>query len=120
MDAMMEHRPECGFRRGGTCICDLAGTMSPKSASVPFRPFNAGVLVRRHEAAAESAGGIVIPETAKDPPKSGTVVAFGPACVNGLREGMTVFFRDLTGIEIEIAGVRYLWMEECDLLGEAS
>jgi len=89
------------------------------------RPLHDRVLVKRVEEEQISRGGIIIPDTAKEKPIKGRVVAVGPGrkLDNGelrtltVREGDTVLFSKYGGSELKIDGVEHLIMREDDILG---
>lgn len=90
-----------------------------------FRPLHDRVLVRRVESEARSAGGIIIPDTAKEKPMEGEVIAVG----NGVRDetgalrpldvkaGDRILFGKYSGTEVKIDGEELLIMKESDILG---
>ena len=85
------------------------------------------VVVRAQEAEETTAGGLIIPDTAKEKPQKGTVVAAGPGKVeNGTKVDMTVKKGDIVlygkyaGTEVTIAGEDLLIMRESDILGIVS
>ena len=90
-----------------------------------FRPLHDRVLVRRVTAEEKTAGGIIIPDTAKEKPQEGEVVAVGPGArdengrVNALdvKVGNRVLFGKWSGTEVKIDGVEYLIMKESDIMG---
>ncbi|WP_332810581.1 co-chaperone GroES [Sphingomonas sp.] len=90
-----------------------------------FRPLHDRVLVRRIEAAEKSAGGIIIPETAKEKPQEGEVVAIGTGAraENGtitpldVKAGDKILFGKWSGTEIKVNGEDLLIMKESDVLG---
>ena len=90
-----------------------------------FRPLHDRVLVRRVEAEEKSAGGIIIPDTAKEKPQEGEVVAVGPGALddNGKRvapevkPGDFVLFGKWSGTEVKIDGEDLIIMKESDILG---
>jgi chaperonin GroES len=90
-----------------------------------FRPLHDNVLIKRLEAAEEQHGGIIIPDTAKEKPQEGKVLAVGPGKLldNGTRRpvaasvGNTVLFGKYAGTEITVDGDEVLVMRESDLLG---
>ncbi len=90
-----------------------------------FRPLHDNVLIRRLEAEEEQQGGIIIPDTAKEKPQEGQVLAVGPGkrLEDGSRRqlGVTVdnkvLFGKYAGTEITIDGEELLVMRESDLLG---
>ena len=74
-----------------------------------FRPLHDRVLVRRVEAEEKTAGGIIIPETAKEKPQEGEVVSVGT--------GDKILFGKWSGTEVKINGEDLLIMKESDILG---
>jgi chaperonin GroES len=89
-----------------------------------FRPLHDRVLVKRLEEEKTSAGGILIPDTAKEKPSSGEIVAVGKGkVVEGkaqpmdVKVGDKVLFGKYSGSEIKIDGTDYLVMREEDILG---
>jgi chaperonin GroES len=90
-----------------------------------FRPLHDRVLVRRIDADEKTAGGIIIPDTAKEKPQEGEVVAVGPGDRNEkgelvpleLKAGDRVLFGKWSGTEVKIDGEDLLIMKESDILG---
>ena len=90
-----------------------------------FRPLHDRVLVRRIEAAAKSAGGIIIPDTAQEKPQEGEVVAIGTGAraEDGsvtpldLKAGDKILFGKWSGTEVKLNGEDLLIMKESDVLG---
>ena len=90
-----------------------------------FRPLHDRVVVRRIEANSKSAGGIIIPDTAKEKPSEGEVIAVGPGGRNergelvtpDLKAGDRVLFGKWTGTEVRIDGEDLIIMKESDVLG---
>jgi chaperonin GroES len=90
-----------------------------------FRPLHDRVVVRRIEAEEKSAGGIIIPDTAKEKPQEGEVVSVGPGARNekgeivalDVKAGDRVLFGKWSGTEIRIDGEDLLIMKETDILG---
>ena len=90
-----------------------------------FRPLHDRVLVRRIEAEEKTAGGIIIPDTAKEKPQEGEVVAVGPGARddNGklqpldVKAGDRILFGKWSGTEVKIDGKDLLIMKESDVLG---
>jgi chaperonin GroES len=88
------------------------------------KPLNDRVLVKRIEEVQVTKGGIVIPDTAKEKPIEGKVVAVGPGKMSDagnrmtlqVKEGDRVLFGKYAGTEIKIEGEEYLMMREEDLL----
>jgi len=89
------------------------------------KPLNDRVLVLRIEEDEKTAGGIIIPDTAKEKPQEGKVVAVGSGKVNekgerislDVKENDRVLFGKYAGNEIKIDGVEHLIMREDDILG---
>jgi len=90
-----------------------------------FRPLHDRVLVRRLEQNDRTAGGIIIPDTAKEKPAEGEIVAVGPGGrdENGkltpldVKAGDTVLFSKWAGTEVTIDGEELLVMKESDVMG---
>lgn len=90
-----------------------------------FRPLHDRVVVKRLEEDGKSAGGIIIPDTAKEKPMRGEVVAVGPGVRDesgrlnapDVKAGDTVLFGKWTGTEVKIDGDDLLIMKESDILG---
>ena len=90
-----------------------------------IRPLNDRILVLREEKEEKTRGGIVIPDTAKEKPQEGKVVAVGPGKVNekgerippDVKENDRVLFGKYAGNEIRVEGIEYSIMREDDILG---
>src|ERR1700746_2085647 len=90
-----------------------------------FRPLHDRVVVKRIDAEEKSAGGIIIPDTAKEKPSQGEVVAVGPGGRDeagklipiDIEVGDTVLFGKWSGTEVKIDGKELLIMKESDILG---
>jgi chaperonin GroES len=90
-----------------------------------FRPLHDRVVVKRIDAEEKSAGGIIIPDTAKEKPSEGEIIAVGSGGrdENGklipidLKTGDRVLFGKWSGTEVKIDGVDYLIMKESDIMG---
>jgi chaperonin GroES len=90
-----------------------------------FRPLHDRVVIRRMESEAKTAGGIIIPDTAKEKPMEGKVVSVGPGARddNGkvapldVKAGDTVLFGKWSGTEVKIDGEDLLIMKESDIMG---
>ena len=90
-----------------------------------IRPMNDKILVIRIEEEETTSGGIIIPDTAKEKPHEGKVVAVGPGKTNKkghrvpleVKKGDQVLFAVYAGTEITISGVEHLIMQEDDILG---
>ena len=89
-----------------------------------IRPLNDSVLVIREEEEQKSAGGIIIPDTAKEKPQQGKVVAVGPGKRGDdgkrfpleVKEGDRILFSKYAGTEIKLDGVKHVFMKEDDIL----
>lgn len=89
-----------------------------------IRPLNDRVLVIREEKEQKSVGGIIIPDTAKEKPQRGKVVAAGPGKMGEdgkrialeVKEGDRVLFGKYAGTEIKLDGVEHVFMKEDDIL----
>ena len=90
-----------------------------------FRPLHDRVVVRRIDAEEKTSGGIIIPDTAKEKPQEGEVVAVGPGARNekgeivplDVKPGDRVLFGKWSGTEVKIDGEELLIMKESDILG---
>jgi chaperonin GroES len=90
-----------------------------------FRPLHDRVVVKRIDAEEKTAGGIIIPDTAKEKPSQGEIVSVGPGGrdENGklipmdVKAGDRVLFGKWSGTEVKIDGVEYLIMKESDIMG---
>ncbi|MFT9408879.1 co-chaperone GroES [Acetobacter fabarum] len=93
-----------------------------------FRPLHDRVVVRRLEGEQKTAGGIIIPDTAKEKPMEGEVVAVGAGARNeqgqivalDVKAGDRVLFGKWSGTEVKIDGEELLIMKESDILGVIS
>jgi chaperonin GroES len=96
--------------------------------SVGFVPLKDRVLVKRIEQDEHSAGGIIIPDTAKEKPIEGIVLAVGPGNRSDdgvlhaldVKKGDKVLFAKWGGTEVKIKGVEYIILKESDILGVVS
>ena len=99
--------------------------MANTANQIAIRPLGDKVLVQRVEAAEISAGGIVLPDSAKEKPAEGTIIALGEGRLleNGdhtnftVKENDTVLFTSYAGTEVKWEGEEYLIMSEDDILG---
>jgi len=90
-----------------------------------FRPLHDRVLVRRIEQSAKTAGGIIIPDTAKEKPMEGEIVAVGPGARGedgtlhplDVKKGDRVLFGKWSGTEIKLDGEDLIIMKESDIMG---
>jgi len=90
-----------------------------------FRPLHDRVVVRTLEAEEKSKGGIIIPDTAREKPQEGEIVAAGPGARDesgkliplDVQAGDRILFGKWSGTEVKIDGQEFLIMKESDLLG---
>jgi chaperonin GroES len=94
-------------------------------AKTKFRPLHDRVVVKRVDAEEKSKGGIIIPDTAKEKPQEGQVVAVGPGGRDengklipmGVKAGDRVLFGKWSGTEVKLDGDELLIMKESDIMG---
>jgi chaperonin GroES len=94
-------------------------------AKTKFRPLHDRVVVRRIESEEKTAGGIIIPDTAKEKPQEGEVVAVGPGARDDagklvaldVKAGDRVLFGKWSGTEVKVNGEELLIMKESDIMG---
>ncbi len=90
-----------------------------------FRPLHDRVVVRRVESEAKTAGGIIIPDTAKEKPQEGEIIAVGPGARDeagklvplDVKAGDRILFGKWSGTEVKIDGEDLLIMKESDVMG---
>jgi len=90
-----------------------------------FRPLHDRVVVKRIEAEARTAAGIIIPDTAKEKPQEGEIIAIGPGGRDesgklipiDVKIGDRILFGKWSGTEVKIDGDEYLIMKESDVMG---
>jgi chaperonin GroES len=90
-----------------------------------FRPLHDRVVVRRLEAEEKTAGGIIIPDTAKEKPMEGEVIAIGPGARDeagklvplDVKDGDHILFGKWSGTEVKLDGEELLIMKETDIMG---
>jgi chaperonin GroES len=94
-------------------------------AKTKFRPLHDRVIVKRVDAEEKSKGGIIIPDTAKEKPQEGEVVAVGPGgrdesgklIAIDVKAGDRVLFGKWSGTEVKLDGEELLIMKESDIMG---
>jgi chaperonin GroES len=100
--------------------------LSNKGDSImKFKPLQDRVVVRRLESDEKSAGGIIIPDTAKEKPSEGEIVAVGPGELTedgklkpmNVKQGDKVLFGKWSGTEVKLDGMDLLIMKESDIMG---
>ena len=90
-----------------------------------IRPLIDSVLVTRVEEEQKTAGGIIIPDTAKEKPQEGQIIAAGPGKLGddgkrtplNVKKGDKILFSKYAGTEIKIDGIEHIFMKEDDILG---
>src|SRR4029079_3938974 len=90
-----------------------------------FRPLHDRVVVRRIESEAKTAGGIIIPDTAKEKPQEGEIIGVGPGARDesgklvplDVKVGDRILFGKWSGTEVKIDGEELLIMKESDVMG---
>lgn len=83
-----------------------------------FKPLGNRVLIEREEQSNQTASGLYIPDSAKEKPLNGKVIAVGKEAIEaGINEGDTVVFGKFTGTELTIDGNEYLIMSSDDIYG---
>ena len=90
-----------------------------------FRPLHDRVVIERIDAESKTAGGIIIPDTAKEKPQEGKVIAVGPGGRDesgklipiDVKVGNRILFGKWSGTEVKIDDVEYLIMKESDIMG---
>ena len=90
-----------------------------------FRPLHDRVLIKVLDSEEKTSGGIIIPDTAKEKPQEGEVVAVGPGAINDggkitpmdVKVGDLVLFGKWSGTEVKIDGKEYSIMKESDIMG---
>src|SRR2546427_11616142 len=108
---------------GGTTA--MAQAMKTAKAKTTLRPLHDRVLVKRLEEQDEKHGSLIIPDTAKEKPQEGKVVAVGTGKVNddgknfplAVKKGDRILFGKYSGSEVKLDGEEYLIMKEEDVLG---
>jgi chaperonin GroES len=90
-----------------------------------LRPLQDRVIVKQSEAEEKTKSGILLPDTAKEKPTKGKVIAVGPGRLDdkgkpmeiGLRVGDTVYYGKYSGTDIEVDGEKFVILRESDVLG---
>jgi chaperonin GroES len=111
--------------RGPLCWGSMTILVLQMEECMRFRPLHDRVVVTRIDAEEKTAGGIIIPDTAKEKPQQGEVIAVGPGGRDetgklipiDLKVGDHVLFGKWSGTEVKLEGVEYLIMKESDIMG---
>jgi chaperonin GroES len=93
--------------------------------NMKLRPLQDRVIVKQSEAETKTASGIVLPDSAKEKPTKGKVIAVGPGKLDengkpmelGVRIGDTVYYGKYSGTDIEVQGEKFVILRETDILG---
>jgi len=104
----------------------MATATAKKAPKIELQPLDDRIIVKRLEAEEKTAGGILLPDSAKEKPQKGEIIATGPGKLldNGKRAqlevkvGDTVLFGKYSGTEVKVSGEEYLIMRESDLLAK--
>jgi chaperonin GroES len=96
-----------------------------RRTTMKFRPLHDRVVVKRIDAEEKTAGGIIIPDTAKEKPSQGEIIAVGPGGRDesgkivqmGVKAGDRVLFGKWSGTEVKLDGEDLLIMKESDIMG---
>jgi len=108
------------FKKG----IDAMATATKTKTTIRLQPMGERLVIQREEAESKTAGGIVLPDSAKDKPARGTVIAIGTGKLlddgkrskSNLKPGDRVLFTSYAGENVEIDDVEYLLMREDDIL----
>jgi len=109
-------------------VCEFVITQAEINSGalrMSFRPLHDRVVVRRLDAEEKTAGGIIIPDTAKEKPMEGEVIAAGPGARNeagalvplDVKAGDRILFGKWSGTEVKLNGEDLLIMKESDIMG---
>jgi chaperonin GroES len=90
-----------------------------------LKPLQDRVIVKQSEAETKTASGIVLPDTAKEKPTKGKVIAVGPGKLDdkgkhmevAVRAGDTIYYGKYTGTDVEVDGEKFVILRETDILG---
>jgi chaperonin GroES len=104
---------------------DTIGFCNSEVEAMKFRPLHDRIVVRRIEEDMKTAGGIIIPDTAKEKPMQGEIISTGPGARDesgklvplDVKKGDRVLFGKWSGTEVKIDGQELLIMKESDVLG---
>lgn len=105
-------------------MATATATPMKSKSKIRFRPMDDRVLIEPSEATETTAGGIILPDTAKEKPQRGTIIAVGPGKLldsgkrgeMGVEIGDEVFYGKYAGTEIEFAADKYVVLRESDIL----
>jgi chaperonin GroES len=102
--------------------------MAKKEAALTLKPLDDRVVVEPTDAEEKTAGGILLPDTAKQKPQQGKVIAVGPGKLTddgkrtavGVKAGDTVLYGKYAGSDVEVNGVEFKILRESDILAKLS
>src|SRR5208337_1265491 len=105
--------------------CAPCGRLKEEISHMKFRPLHDRVVVRRLDSEEKTKGGIIIPDTAKEKPQEGEIIAVGPGGRDesgkltpmDVKSGDKVLFGKWSGTEVKIDGQELLIMKESDIMG---
>jgi chaperonin GroES len=111
--------------RGSAAHPECLDQFKQRKSSMKFRPLHDRVVVRRLDGEEKTKGGIIIPETAKEKPQEGEIIAVGPGARDeagklvplDVKAGDRVLFGKWSGTEVKIDGQDLLIMKESDIMG---
>jgi chaperonin GroES len=106
-------------------VIPVAARLERRKIHMSFRPLGDRVLIKRVEEEAKTRGGIIIPDTAKEKPQEGEVIAVGPGARDDsgkvqpldVKPGDRILFGKWSGSEVKLDGQDLLIMKESDILG---
>jgi chaperonin GroES len=106
-------------------VVPVAARLERRKIHMTFRPLGDRVLIKRVEEEAKTRGGIIIPDTAKEKPQEGEVIAVGPGARDDsgkvqpldVKPGDRILFGKWSGSEVKLDGQDLLIMKESDILG---
>ncbi|AEH90805.1 Co-chaperonin GroES [Mesorhizobium australicum WSM2073] len=115
----------CSLSGVGRTVFLTALTEEEKMAKSKFRPLHDRVVVRRVESESKTAGGIIIPDTAKEKPQEGEIIAVGSGARDeagklvplDVKAGDRILFGKWSGTEVKLNGEDLLIMKESDVMG---
>jgi chaperonin GroES len=104
----------------------MAKKAAPAAADVALHPLDDRIVVLAEEAEEKTAGGILLPDSAKQKPQQGKVIAAGPGRMTdagtraalGVKVGDTVLYGKYSGSDVEVGGVEYKILRESDVLAK--
>lgn len=118
-------QPQVSEVEGAIQLATRNGQLTKDKRQMKLKPLADRVIVRQSEAENKTASGIVLPDTAKEKPTKGKVVAVGPGKFDdkgkrmelGVRAGDTVYYGKYSGTDVEVEGEKFVILRESDILG---